>query len=61
MLSKFIKFTRLELSEGVNITCAGTEDKFESLWFWWYFHNVLDFKEFELALKYFNDLPTTAE
>jgi hypothetical protein len=61
ILSRFMKFTRFELSEGVRTTCAGVEDIFVFLLFWWYFHNVLDFKELELELKYFRDLPTIAE
>jgi hypothetical protein len=59
--SKFIKFSIFELSAGVNTTWAGVEEKFEFLLLWWYFHNVFDFKEFELELKYFRELPTTAE
>jgi hypothetical protein len=61
ILSKFIKFRRCELSEGVSTTCAGVEEVFEFLELWWYFHSVFDFKEFDVELKYFNDLPTTAE
>jgi len=60
-LSKSIKFTKFELSVGVKTTWAGTDEIFEFLWFWWYFQSVLDFNEFELVLKYFNDLPTTDE
>jgi hypothetical protein len=33
ILSKFIKLTILELSVGVKITCAGTEDRVEFLLF----------------------------
>ena len=61
ILSKLTKLTMLEWSVGVKITWAGVDDKFVFLLFWWYFHNVFDFNEFELVLKYFNDLPTTAE
>jgi hypothetical protein len=61
ILSRFIKLTRLELSDGVNITWEGVEDVLEFLLFWWYFHNVLDLREFVLELKYFKELPTTAE
>jgi hypothetical protein len=53
--------TKAELSVGVRTTCAGTEETLAFLLFWWYFHKVLDFIEFELELKYFKDLPTTAE
>jgi hypothetical protein len=56
-----MKLTKPELSVGVKTTWAGTEDKFEFLLLWWYFHKVLDFIEFELELKYLSDLPTTAE
>jgi hypothetical protein len=61
MSSKFIKFIKFELSLGVKITWAGTDDKFWSLLLWWNFHNVLDFNELELVLKYFSEFPTTAE
>jgi hypothetical protein len=33
ILSKFKKFTKLELSAGVSIACAGVEEKFEFLLF----------------------------
>jgi hypothetical protein len=56
-----MKLIRFELSVGVRTTWAGVEDKLEFLLFWWYFHKVLDFSELELVLKYFSDLPTTAE
>jgi hypothetical protein len=61
MLSKLIRLTIFEWSVGVKITCAGVEDRLVFLLFWWYFHKVLDFNELELELKYFKDLPTTAE
>jgi hypothetical protein len=61
MLSRFMKFKRCELSEGVSTTCAGVDDTFEFLELWWYFHKVLDLSEFEVELKYFSDLPTIAE
>jgi len=53
--------TSPELSVGVNTTWAGTDEMFELLLLWWNFHKVLDFMELELELKYFSDLPTTAE
>jgi hypothetical protein len=46
---------------GVKTTCAGVDERLEFLLFWWYFHKVLDFSEFELELKYFSDLPTIDE
>jgi len=61
MLSRFIKLITLELSAGVNTTWAGVDDIFAFFLFWWYFHKVFEFKEFELELKYFKDLPTIAE
>jgi hypothetical protein len=61
ILSKFIKFNKWVLSEGVNTTWAGVEEVFEFLLFWWYFQSVLVFNEFELELKYFKELPTKDE
>jgi hypothetical protein len=61
MLSKSMKLTIFELSDGVSTTWAGVEDMLEFLLFWWYFQRVLDLSEFELELKYLRELPTTAE
>jgi hypothetical protein len=61
ILSILIKFIIFELSEGVNIVWAAVDDTFEFLLCWWYFHNVFDFNELEVELKYFSELPTTAE
>ena len=55
------EFNKLELSVGVSITCAGTEDVVETLLVWWYFHTLFDLSELLEVLKYFTDLPTKAE